>query len=58
LGPRPTAPVSIYAYVNPVVAVTAGWALLGERVTPQMAIGGAVVVGSVALVIQRRESAG
>jgi drug/metabolite transporter (DMT)-like permease len=53
----PITTVSTYAYVNPVVAVTAGWALLGERVTPQMAIGGAVVVGSVALVIRRRGAA-
>jgi drug/metabolite transporter (DMT)-like permease len=34
--------------------VTAGWALLGERVTTQMAIGGAVIVASVALVIRAR----
>jgi drug/metabolite transporter (DMT)-like permease len=40
--------------VNPVVAVTAGWALLGERITPQMAVGGAAIVGSVALVIRAR----
>jgi drug/metabolite transporter (DMT)-like permease len=54
----PLTTVSTYAYVNPVVAVTAGWVLLGERITPQMAIGGAVIVGSVALVIQAREPAG
>jgi drug/metabolite transporter (DMT)-like permease len=46
--------VSTYAYVNPVVAVTVGWALLGERITAQMALGGAVIVASVALVIQGR----
>jgi drug/metabolite transporter (DMT)-like permease len=46
--------VSTYAYVNPVVAVTVGWALLGERITAQMALGGVVIVGSVALVIQGR----
>jgi drug/metabolite transporter (DMT)-like permease len=46
--------VSTYAYVNPVVAVTVGWALLDERITSQMAIGGALIVGSVALVIQSR----
>jgi drug/metabolite transporter (DMT)-like permease len=49
----PIATVSTYAYVNPVVAVAVGWALLGERVTPEMAAGGALVVGSVALVYQR-----
>jgi drug/metabolite transporter (DMT)-like permease len=51
----PIATVSTYAYVNPVVAVTIGWAMLGERITPQMVIGGALIVGSVALVIRARE---
>ena len=51
----PITTVSTYAYVNPVVAVTIGWALLDERVTPQMAVGGALIVGSVALVIRSRE---
>jgi drug/metabolite transporter (DMT)-like permease len=46
--------VSTYAYVNPVVAVTVGWALLDERITPQMLVGGALIVGSVALVIRSR----
>jgi drug/metabolite transporter (DMT)-like permease len=50
----PIATVSTYAFVNPVVAVAAGWALLGERVTAEMAVGGAVIVGSVALVIRAR----
>jgi drug/metabolite transporter (DMT)-like permease len=50
----PISTVSTYAYVNPVVAVAAGWALLGERVTTEMAVGGAVIVGSVALVIRSR----
>jgi drug/metabolite transporter (DMT)-like permease len=46
--------VSTYAYVNPIVAVTVGWALLGERISAQMAVGGVVIVASVALVIQGR----
>jgi drug/metabolite transporter (DMT)-like permease len=46
--------VSTYAYVNPVVAVVAGWALLGERITPTTAVGGALIVASVALVVGRR----
>jgi drug/metabolite transporter (DMT)-like permease len=50
----PISTVSTYAYVNPVVAVAAGWALLGERVTPRMAVGGAVILASVALVIRAR----
>ena len=40
--------------MHPVVAVAAGWALLGERITTEMAVGGAVIVGSVALVIRAR----
>lgn len=54
----PIGTVSTYAYVNPVVAVTAGWALLGERITAQMAVAGAVIVGSVALVIRARRPSG
>ena len=50
----PITTVSTYAYVNPVVAVAVGWALLDERLTSQMAIGGALIVGSVALVIRSR----
>jgi drug/metabolite transporter (DMT)-like permease len=51
----PITTVSTYAYVNPVVAVTVGWAMLGERITTQMAVGGGLIVGSVALVIRARE---
>jgi drug/metabolite transporter (DMT)-like permease len=49
------APISLvgtYAYVNPIVAVFLGWALLGEEVTAQMAIAGAAIVVSVALVVR------
>ena len=41
--------VATYAYVNPVVAVAIGALLLGENVTPAMAAGGALILGSVAL---------
>jgi drug/metabolite transporter (DMT)-like permease len=57
----PTAVVSTYAYVNPVVAVALGALLLGERLTVSTAVGGAIVVASVALLLlsQRTgESAG
>lgn len=50
-----TAPISLvatYAYVNPVVAVVLGWALLDERITVQMLVAGAAVLVSVALVVQ------
>jgi drug/metabolite transporter (DMT)-like permease len=50
----PIGTVATYAYVNPVVAVTVGALLLGERVTPTMATGGALILGSVALVVAQR----
>ena len=50
----PTPVVSTYAYVNPVVAVALGALLLGERLTLSALIGGAVVVASVALLLNPR----
>jgi drug/metabolite transporter (DMT)-like permease len=44
--------VATYAYVNPVVAVLLGWLVLDERITWTTAVGGLVVVGSVAVVIR------
>jgi drug/metabolite transporter (DMT)-like permease len=51
LKAAPVSLVATYAYVNPVVAVFLGWLILGEAVTPQIVVGGGVVVASVALVI-------
>ena len=54
------APISLvgtYAYVNPIVAVFLGWALLGEEVTVQMAAAGAAIVLSVALIVRASGSA-
>ena len=54
------APISLvgtYAYVNPIVAVFLGWALLGEEVTAQMAAAGAAIVLSVALILRASGSA-
>ena len=48
----PTAVVSTYAYVNPVVAVALGSLLLGERLTVTALVGGAIVVASVALLLR------
>jgi drug/metabolite transporter (DMT)-like permease len=48
------ATVSTYAYVNPVVAVGAGWALLGEQVTATMAAGATLILGAVVLVVRER----
>jgi drug/metabolite transporter (DMT)-like permease len=50
----PTAAVSTYAYVNPVVAVSLGALLLGEHLTPVTLLGGGVVLISVALLLSRR----
>jgi len=50
----PTAIVSTYAYVNPVVAVSLGALFLGERPTPATLLGGAVVVLSVAMLLIHR----
>ncbi len=50
----PTAAVSTYAYVNPVVAVGLGALLLGERLTLGTPLGGAVVLVAVALLLSSR----
>ena len=50
----PTAAVSTYAYVNPVVAVSLGALFLGERPTLLTLAGGVVVVASVALLLVHR----
>lgn len=54
----PTATVSTYAYVNPVVAVALGWLLLGERLTLVSMLGGAVVLVSVVLLLTSRSRRG
>lgn len=47
----PTSLVATYAYVNPVVAVALGWAILHERVTSGTLIAGAIIIASVALIV-------
>ncbi|MEU7803100.1 EamA family transporter [Micromonospora arborensis] len=58
----PISLVSTYAYVNPAVAVALGALLVAEPITPQVLLGGAVIVAGVALVVSterpRRTSAG
>jgi len=54
----PPARVATYAYVNPVVAVLLGWALLGEALTDQMLVGAAVIVGSVVLITTQQKKEG
>ena len=51
----PISQVATYAYVNPLVAVVLGWAILSEHISAGVLAGAAVIVASVALVV-RRES--
>lgn len=46
-----TSLVSTYAYVNPIVAVTLGWLVLSEPLTARLFVAGAIVLGSVALIV-------
>jgi drug/metabolite transporter (DMT)-like permease len=54
LANAPITTVATYAYVNPVVAVFLGWALLAEPVTVTIAAGAAAVLLSVALIVRRQ----
>jgi drug/metabolite transporter (DMT)-like permease len=47
--------VSTYAYVNPVVAVVLGWALLDESISLRTVIAGATVLAAVAIIVASRE---
>jgi drug/metabolite transporter (DMT)-like permease len=46
-----TSLVATYAYVNPVVAVALGWAVLGEAITGRTLLAGGIIVGAVALIV-------
>lgn len=46
-----TSLVGTYAYVNPVVAVLLGWALLGETITVRTLLAGGVIVVGVILIV-------
>jgi drug/metabolite transporter (DMT)-like permease len=52
LRAAPISLVSTYAYVNPIVAVTLGWALLGEEITAQTLVAGSAILVSVALILR------
>jgi drug/metabolite transporter (DMT)-like permease len=52
LRAAPTSLVGTYAYVNPVVAVFLGTALLGEPLTWRTLLGGGIIVASVALIVR------
>jgi drug/metabolite transporter (DMT)-like permease len=52
LGNAPLGTVSTYAYVNPVVAILLGFLFRDEHLTVRIAIGAAVVVAAVAVVVR------
>jgi drug/metabolite transporter (DMT)-like permease len=49
----PISRVATYAYVNPIVAIVLGWALLHEQVSVKVALGGGLIIAAVALVVSR-----
>jgi drug/metabolite transporter (DMT)-like permease len=51
----PISKVATYAYVNPVIAIFLGWAILSEQITVSIVAGAAIVVASVAAIV-RKES--
>jgi drug/metabolite transporter (DMT)-like permease len=51
----PISQVATYAYVNPMVAVVLGWAILDEQIPPMMLVASAVIVVAVATIV-RQES--
>lgn len=53
----PTSKVATYAYVNPVVAVLLGWAVLGESVDRFIVAGAAIILPAVALVTRAEHPA-
>lgn len=54
LDHAPPSRVSTYAYVNPVVALVLGWALLGETLTPRVLLSAGVILLGVILVTTAR----
>ena len=53
LANAPLGLVSTYAYVNPVVAILLGVLFRNEQITIRIAIGAAIVVSSVAVVVRQ-----
>lgn len=48
----PISQVATYAYVNPMVAVVLGWAILDEHIPPMMLVASAVIVVAVATIVR------
>jgi drug/metabolite transporter (DMT)-like permease len=49
-----TTTISLYAYINPVVAVILGWLILHERLTWVSIVAMAIILGGVAMVQSAR----
>jgi drug/metabolite transporter (DMT)-like permease len=58
LQSAPISRVSTYAYVNPVIAILLGWAILSEQLTLMTLVGAAVIVASVAAIVRQEPVAG
>ncbi|MGC8633425.1 MAG: EamA family transporter [Candidatus Limnocylindrales bacterium] len=52
LAHAPVSQVATYAYVNPVIALVLGWAILSEPLTPFLLAGAVLVLVAVAVVIR------
>jgi drug/metabolite transporter (DMT)-like permease len=52
----PVSQVATYAYVNPLVAVVLGWAILDETISVGTIAGAALVVASVAAIVSRESA--
>ena len=48
------AKVSTYAYVNPVVAMFLGWAVLGEPMNLRIILAAVIIIGAVAIITIRK----
>ena len=53
----PISQVATYAYVNPMVAVVLGWAILDEQIPPMMLVASAVIVVAVATIVRHESRA-
>ena len=51
LRAAPISLVATYAYVNPVIAVLIGWALLDETLSGRVLVAGAAIVAAVAMIV-------
>jgi drug/metabolite transporter (DMT)-like permease len=58
LAQAPVSKVATYAYVNPVIAIFLGWAVLSENVTVTMLVGAGIIVASVATIVRSESRPG